>query len=109
MPSSGFQTCARSEEHTSELQSHSHLVCRLLLTRKKVEWSSDVCSAGKSTCLDYTHTHISDPRFLHLDSLTLLFILDLYSISLSHSTHYFPISSSLPLPRSLAVPTSHVC
>src|SRR3954449_10874417 len=34
MPSSGFQTCARSEEHTSELQSHSHLVCRLLLEKK---------------------------------------------------------------------------
>src|SRR3954449_10684531 len=26
---------ARSEEHTSELQSHSHLVCRLLLEKKK--------------------------------------------------------------------------
>src|SRR3954449_12556204 len=25
---------ARSEEHTSELQSHSHLVCRLLLEKK---------------------------------------------------------------------------
>src|SRR3954449_5117812 len=25
----------RSEEHTSELQSHSHLVCRLLLAKKK--------------------------------------------------------------------------
>src|SRR3954449_6698667 len=35
MPSSGVQTCARSEEHTSELQSHSHLVCRLLLEKKK--------------------------------------------------------------------------
>src|SRR4051795_8691999 len=35
MPSSGFQTCARSEEHTSELQSHSHLVCRLLLEKKQ--------------------------------------------------------------------------
>src|SRR4051795_9574573 len=35
MPSSGGQTCARSEEHTSELQSHSHLVCRLLLEKKK--------------------------------------------------------------------------
>src|SRR3954449_2435481 len=34
MPSSGCQTCARSEEHTSELQSHSHLVCRLLLEKK---------------------------------------------------------------------------
>src|SRR5438034_7395220 len=28
---------ARSEEHTSELQSHSDLVCRLLLEKKKQE------------------------------------------------------------------------
>src|SRR5260221_12796949 len=29
------RSCARSEEHTSELQSHSDLVCRLLLEKKK--------------------------------------------------------------------------
>src|SRR2546430_12642844 len=28
----------RSEEHTSELQSQSNLVCRLLLEKKKKEW-----------------------------------------------------------------------
>src|SRR5438132_9593898 len=28
----------RSEEHTSELQSHSDLVCRLLLEKKKNKW-----------------------------------------------------------------------
>src|SRR3954462_8129784 len=34
MPSSGCQTCAlRSEEHTSELQSHDNLGCRLLLEK----------------------------------------------------------------------------
>src|SRR5438034_8662613 len=33
---SGFEVAdARSEEHTSELQSHSDLVCRLLLEKKK--------------------------------------------------------------------------
>src|SRR5260221_5396657 len=31
---------ARSEEHTSELQSHSDLVCRLLLEKKKKNSSS---------------------------------------------------------------------
>src|SRR5437660_11377804 len=31
----GKSTCARSEEHTSELQSRGHLVCRLLLEKKK--------------------------------------------------------------------------
>src|SRR5438132_4326371 len=29
------QSATRSEEHTSELQSHSDLVCRLLLEKKK--------------------------------------------------------------------------
>src|SRR5438034_6425782 len=33
--SSSFSIWARSEEHTSELQSHSDLVCRLLLEKKK--------------------------------------------------------------------------
>src|SRR2546430_3122964 len=31
----GRETVARSEEHTSELQSQSNLVCRLLLEKKK--------------------------------------------------------------------------
>src|SRR5438132_9799711 len=31
----GCATAPRSEEHTSELQSHSDLVCRLLLEKKK--------------------------------------------------------------------------
>src|SRR5438034_4452518 len=30
-----WETLLRSEEHTSELQSHSDLVCRLLLEKKK--------------------------------------------------------------------------
>src|SRR5689334_23780468 len=30
-----FRLAARSEEHTSELQSQFHLVCRLLLEKKK--------------------------------------------------------------------------
>src|SRR5690625_6127081 len=31
---SSYQKCSRSEEHTSELQSRGHLVCRLLLEKK---------------------------------------------------------------------------
>src|SRR5689334_24691019 len=31
-----FMTASRSEEHTSELQSQFHLVCRLLLEKKKL-------------------------------------------------------------------------
>src|SRR4051795_9262725 len=46
MPSSAVQTCARSEEHTSELQSHSHLVCRLLLEKKRGQRESDPLEAA---------------------------------------------------------------
>src|SRR5260370_28019511 len=34
-PSQRRMSCGRSEEHTSELQSHLNLVCRLLLEKKK--------------------------------------------------------------------------
>src|SRR2546429_7204044 len=34
-PRRGFLCPSRSEEHTSELQSRLHLVCRLLLEKKK--------------------------------------------------------------------------
>src|SRR5438477_10755816 len=34
-PRSNSSTTSRSEEHTSELQSHVNLVCRLLLEKKK--------------------------------------------------------------------------
>src|SRR5258708_40180513 len=34
-PAPGQRTRSRSEEHTSELQSPDHLVCRLLLEKKK--------------------------------------------------------------------------
>src|SRR5258708_24399100 len=39
-------SAARSEEHTSELQSPDHLVCRLLLEKKKTAEHSHTC--GKS-------------------------------------------------------------
>src|SRR5260221_1349403 len=43
----------RSEEHTSELQSHSDLVCRLLLEKKKKDnyYSSSVLNTGLMKCV----------------------------------------------------------
>src|SRR5438132_2969182 len=38
------RTVERSEEHTSELQSHSDLVCRLLLEKKNKEYEDRVWS-----------------------------------------------------------------
>src|SRR5436190_16266664 len=49
---------ARSEEHTSELQSHSDLVCRLLLEKKK-----KMCAhAGKTSCDTDFHAARISPR-----------------------------------------------
>src|SRR2546428_4080447 len=45
-------TCPRSEEHTSELQSRSDLVCRLLLEKKKKTKQKN------HTLQHYTHRHI---------------------------------------------------
>src|SRR5438034_3614402 len=42
---------SRSEEHTSELQSHSDLVCRLLLEKKKKDKTKK-----KGTRLNSSHT-----------------------------------------------------
>src|SRR3989442_11707960 len=41
------ESCVRSEEHTSELQSRPHLVCRLLLEKKKKN-NPTICRAGIS-------------------------------------------------------------
>src|SRR5260370_7148914 len=46
----------RSEEHTSELQSHLNLVCRLLLEKKKKNNTS------------FSHIHITSPT--HLPPIT---------------------------------------
>src|SRR2546430_13721404 len=43
----------RSEEHTSELQSQSNLVCRLLLEKKKERCSTTIIRHSDGT----THTH----------------------------------------------------
>src|SRR5260370_13247752 len=46
---SGWHAGVRSEEHTSELQSHLNLVCRLLLEKKKKTVRS------RQLCVDLNH------------------------------------------------------
>src|ERR1039458_4890693 len=54
---------ARSEEHTSELQSLRHLVCRLLLEKKKVRSNSlTTTSARTRTRLTSTRLRIAYPH-----------------------------------------------
>src|SRR3954449_12283746 len=51
---------ARSEEHTSELQSHSHLVCRLLL--QKTEELGSAGSGGNLLCSTSAARSSARPR-----------------------------------------------
>src|SRR5688572_32616141 len=44
----GVQSSNRSEEHTSELQSQSNLVCRLLLEKKK----NKIITSNKHVCTE---------------------------------------------------------
>src|SRR2546422_6794939 len=53
--SDGVQLRVRSEEHTSELQSRLHLVCRLLLEKKK----KITTNTEQSTMEDCIHSYIT--------------------------------------------------
>src|SRR5258708_13011175 len=67
-PETGPRKCGcrgrlRSEEHTSELQSPDHLVCRLLLEKKKTEHDDNHIAIARLSLL--TRTHHSYCRFVH--------------------------------------------
>src|SRR2546430_3744827 len=57
-----FAGRSRSEEHTSELQSQSNLVCRLLLEKKKTHTE---CAAGRSGEMPSTSRYLRSPTVLH--------------------------------------------
>src|SRR2546430_11028857 len=52
----------RSEEHTSELQSQSNLVCRLLLEKKKKKQTE--CYSVRVQC--HVHTLVDNVQLVHL-------------------------------------------
>src|SRR3989442_2987893 len=52
----------RSEEHTSELQSRPHLVCRLLLEKKKKDDESLLFQLGTSIATSLLQTEGSSER-----------------------------------------------
>src|SRR2546430_1555684 len=63
----GMSRWGRSEEHTSELQSQSNLVCRLLLEKKKpictlIFFFSMIRRPPRSTLFPYTTLFRSPPR-----------------------------------------------
>src|SRR2546430_6488056 len=59
---------ARSEEHTSELQSQSNLVCRLLLEKKKKKKIRGTILTGRATARSpvILHLLVSPHRLLYI-------------------------------------------
>src|SRR4029077_21298915 len=56
-PAFGLLRTVRSEEHTSELQSHLNIVCRLLLEKKTIETGRGVHGRrGRGTCNEKSAT-----------------------------------------------------
>src|SRR5260221_6354228 len=55
----GGRRIIRSEEHTSELQSHSDLVCRLLLEKKNKFERCWVCCIIACKSVRISHTHVT--------------------------------------------------
>src|SRR2546430_6222636 len=64
---SASERCSRrSEEHTSELQSQSNLVCRLLLEKKKNTERKQRHRRGQTLLLTRVHVYlIPSPRLTH--------------------------------------------
>src|SRR6266571_796119 len=82
----GLGGCSRSEEHTSELQSHVKLVCRLLLEKKKKSpclqpgFTWNVTATDNAAWRDGAYT-IADGqntslRLVRVDTATLFFFND---------------------------------
>src|SRR6516225_8011684 len=86
MPAAFHQACSRSEEHTSELQSHVNLVCRLLLEKKK----KHLLAEYRPRCIIYVGTHPA-PQFMIPQQLAESSLERLY---VSHLHHFFFIATA---------------
>src|SRR3990170_1787850 len=100
----------RSEEHTSELQSPDHLVCRLLLEKKKPRAGRHRCSSSRSPSASVTRQRRDRssssrspqrPFFFFNDTATT----EIYTLSL-HTLFRSPLKQSLVAHRLRHVPAS---
>src|SRR5215510_6546232 len=93
MPNTSHWPWTRSEEHTSELQSRGHLVCRLLLEKKQIDpLQSDQMKTENATSTDgvswtWHGTALSGTPFFFNDPATP----EIYTLSLHDA---LPISTS---------------
>src|SRR6266571_2118432 len=82
--SRGALRCSRSEEHTSELQSHVNLVCRLLLEKKKKK------RADAAGLIRYNKNAIAIIALIDINSLLILQdVLKILSVLAESILHFF--------------------
>src|SRR4029434_1098708 len=95
----------RSEEHTSELQSHLNLVCRLLLEkqtnthsytppRRPTHAHTHTATHKNTRVTTYLHTHSHSPTHQHTDTLTHTHIF----LNNPATTETHPLPHHTPLP-----------
>src|SRR5256886_7205594 len=78
--SSTSTTDPRSEEHTSELQSQSNLVCRLLLEKKKNKSSEHAARSSCHLCTRTSHHRLVE--YWHdVERLSYELVASLYDLS----------------------------
>src|SRR5258708_2494590 len=95
MRDAGHRAIYRSEEHTSELQSPDHLVCRLLLEKKKISrlQTNNVNRCGRSRHLARKislRRKRSSPNVFEIaatETITIIILIKLISVSLRTVMH----------------------
>src|SRR2546430_9033485 len=86
---SKMRRLVRSEEHTSELQSQSNLVCRLLLEKKKKKYKQNNWTATLHAVTDYRFWLVASSDTVRTLSDRLLF----RSGRVWHTAHWWPADS----------------
>src|SRR6202171_1368930 len=99
------QACRRSEEHTSELQSPSYLVCRLLLEKKrmkKIGQPRGVGRLGEMVGVERAHVRVTRTPTLELhaprESLRLLPSFFFFFFNGGAPPEIHPLSPPRPFP-----------
>src|SRR2546430_2009289 len=103
-----YRGASRSEEHTSELQSQSNLVCRLLLEKKK----KDICHQVQSrvirqlTCVRYLEPDVQILLFVTTDSILYAFFF--FNDTATTEIYTLSLHDALPIFRGPARHEAHV-
>src|SRR6185369_3201228 len=90
----------RSEEHTSELQSHLKLVCRLLLEKKKICVGFIVCLLRLTVARGSLHGERLGERLVQGGGRRLVIKCFFFNDTATTEIYTLSLHDALPIPRS---------